>query len=81
MKSDKTNKIDQINSMLEVDYKESKEDIWAALESELNEPTKVVSIKSRSYTQFISIAAAIVVLLGLVHFFDCIPNHLKPLVE
>lgn len=69
MKKNDTQKIDKLNTMLDVNYNESKEEIWLAMQSKLKEPTKVIPLKQKSTTTVWAIAASILVLLGFTSFF------------
>lgn len=69
MKQDNNHKIDKLNSMLEVSYNESKEDIWKAMEVKMKEPVKMKPLQRSSFTKVLSIAASIAILLGAASFF------------
>ncbi len=65
MKKDNTEKIDRLNIISEVDYPQSKQEIWDLMESKLtnrvNDNNKVIKLSFKKW----AIAASVTILLGL----------------
>ena len=68
MKKDNTEKINQLNKMIEVDYPQSKEEIWSLMEGKLTnnvvQNKKVIKLTLQQW----AVAASIAILLGIGSF-------------